>query len=46
MGLFTTNYDIIDGYRWTVINNQQMVMKYGQNLFVFNLLYCYCFLWY
>ena len=43
MGLFTTNYDIIDRYRWTVISNQHKVMKYRLNLFVFNLLYCYCF---
>ena len=38
MGLFTTDYDIIDGYKWTVISNQQKVMKYGLNLSVFNLL--------
>ena len=43
MGLFTTYYDIIDGYRWTITSDQQKVMKYGLNLSVFNLLYCYCF---
>ena len=43
MGLFTTDYDIIDGYRWIGISDQQKVMKYGLNLSVFNLLYCYCF---
>ena len=41
MGLFTTDYDIIYGYRWTIISDQQKVMKYGLNLFVFNLLYYY-----
>ena len=41
MGLFIIDYDIIYGFRWPVISNQQKVMKYGLNLFVFNLLYCY-----
>ena len=43
MGLFTTDYNIIDGYKWIVISDQQKVMKYGLNLYVFNLLYCSCF---
>ena len=38
MGLFKTDYDIIDGYKWTVISDQQKVMKYELNLSVFNLL--------